>query len=643
MTQVNTDVISPEFQSIMDHQYSSNLDSLFFYLNHEDPTYRYLAAKAFASTQNKRGLDTLYKMLNDPILKVRSVAAYSIGQIKNSESESPLLKGFRQRDTMSVDNASNAAIIEAVGKLGAPDLSKFLINAAGYRETDTLLIKGRIKSLYQFALRNVGSPEVTEFIVNTIRNKRYESETRLYAAHYLARSKDLDIEKTKFQIAEAFTEEKDLNIKMALATALRHTNDPEIQTILLNQLDLEQDYRVKVNIIRTLSNYDYIKSAQKIIDQLRDKNTHVTLAACEFLEKNGVKEDAVLYRRIARDSLPWQTKTKLYESIMGILPFYYGKTKNATRWQIRQAMEKDSNIYAQRGYLHALGKDPESYPLLIDYIQEDQNPILKNAVIEALGSIVTHKDFNAIFKNASTYHRRKILSTFIDQIEKGDEGVIGTASNIIADEKSLLKSLVDSTTFLLKAKEKLRMPQHVESIHAIEKALAHIRGVNQPNYSQNELFKPVNWQLLKEYNAETTAIIKTNKGAFTIKLYLSESPGSVLNFIDLANKDYYDGMAFHRVVPNFVIQTGSTRGDSYGGNDYVIRSDLGPMYYNDEGYVGMASAGIHTESTQWFVTHSPTPHLDGKYSIFGKITEGMDVVHNIQVGDTILDVIISNI
>ena len=92
-----------------------------------------------------------------------------------------------------------------------------------------------------------------------------------------------------------------------------------------------------------------------------------------------------------------------------------------------------------------------------------------------------------------------------------------------------------------------------------------------------------------------------------------------------------------------MIQTGSPRGDNYGGADYVISSEVGPRHYDDEGYVGMASAGYHTESTQWFVTHSPTPHLDGNYTLFGKISEGMNVVHDIQVGDQITDVIITDL
>jgi cyclophilin family peptidyl-prolyl cis-trans isomerase len=124
-----------------------------------------------------------------------------------------------------------------------------------------------------------------------------------------------------------------------------------------------------------------------------------------------------------------------------------------------------------------------------------------------------------------------------------------------------------------------------------------------------------------------------------VKLYKNRAPGTVINFVDLVNKKFYNGKVFHRVVPNFVIQTGCPRGDGYGSLDYSIRSELPQIYYDGEGYIGMASAGNHTESTQWFITHSATPHLDGNYTIFGKVVEGMDVVHKIQQGDKINDII----
>ncbi len=118
-------------------------------------------------------------------------------------------------------------------------------------------------------------------------------------------------------------------------------------------------------------------------------------------------------------------------------------------------------------------------------------------------------------------------------------------------------------------------------------------------------------------------------------MFPRRAPATLSSFIRLINEGYYDGKAFHRVVPNFVVQTGCPRGDGYGSLDFTLRSELDNAYYNKEGYVGMASAGPHTEGTQFFITHSPTPHLDGRYTIFGEVVTGMDVVHKITVGDKI--------
>ena len=137
--------------------------------------------------------------------------------------------------------------------------------------------------------------------------------------------------------------------------------------------------------------------------------------------------------------------------------------------------------------------------------------------------------------------------------------------------------------------------------------------------------------------------IKTNKGVIRVEMYTQCVPGSVSNFLNLVKDNFYDGKSVHRVVPNFVIQGGCPRGDGYGGLDYTIRSEVPQLYYEDEGYLGMASAGLHTEGTQWFITHSPAMHLSGKYTIFGKVTDGMNIVHNIEVGDIIEDVIITKL
>ncbi|HEX3558180.1 MAG TPA: peptidylprolyl isomerase, partial [Pyrinomonadaceae bacterium] len=130
------------------------------------------------------------------------------------------------------------------------------------------------------------------------------------------------------------------------------------------------------------------------------------------------------------------------------------------------------------------------------------------------------------------------------------------------------------------------------------------------------------------------AVVTTDKGAFTIELLPEDAPLTVDNFVELARRHYFDGVAFHRVVPNFVIQGGDPRGDGNGGPGYQIRDEINTVPY-DRGAVGMALSGRDTGGSQWFVTHSPQPHLDGGYTVFGRVVAGLDVVDRIARGDLI--------
>jgi cyclophilin family peptidyl-prolyl cis-trans isomerase len=130
------------------------------------------------------------------------------------------------------------------------------------------------------------------------------------------------------------------------------------------------------------------------------------------------------------------------------------------------------------------------------------------------------------------------------------------------------------------------------------------------------------------------AIVSTDKGAFTIDLLPDDAPLNVDNFARLADSGYFNNITFHRVVPNFVIQGGDPRGDGNGGPGYQIRCEINEVPY-ERGAVGMALSGKDTGGSQWFVTHSPQPHLDGGYTVFGRVVAGMDVVDRIARGDRI--------
>ena len=145
---------------------------------------------------------------------------------------------------------------------------------------------------------------------------------------------------------------------------------------------------------------------------------------------------------------------------------------------------------------------------------------------------------------------------------------------------------------------------------------------------------------LSRRNGRVRALVTTDRGAFTIELLPDDAPLTVDNFIQLARRGYFNNTAFHRVVPNFVIQGGDPRGDGNGGPGYQIRCEINEVEY-ERGAVGMALSGKDTGGSQWFVTHSPQPHLDGGYTVFGRVVSGLDVVDAIERGDLILSMTIA--
>jgi cyclophilin family peptidyl-prolyl cis-trans isomerase/HEAT repeat protein len=137
-----------------------------------------------------------------------------------------------------------------------------------------------------------------------------------------------------------------------------------------------------------------------------------------------------------------------------------------------------------------------------------------------------------------------------------------------------------------------------------------------------------------------TATVVTSRGSFTIEFAPDDAPLTVDNFIQLAKRGYFNGQTIPRVVPNFVVQAGDPRGDQNGGPGYQIRCEINENPY-ERAAVGMALSGKDTGGSQWFVTHSPQPHLDGGYTVFGRVIRGMDVVDNIGRGDIIQRVVIN--
>jgi peptidyl-prolyl cis-trans isomerase B (cyclophilin B) len=138
------------------------------------------------------------------------------------------------------------------------------------------------------------------------------------------------------------------------------------------------------------------------------------------------------------------------------------------------------------------------------------------------------------------------------------------------------------------------------------------------------------------------ATIDTSRGVIRVELFADKAPKTVANFEKLANKGYYDGLKFHRVIADFMIQTGCPQGTGTGGPGYQFEDEFhAELRHDGPGILSMANRGPNTNGSQFFITHRATPHLDGKHSVFGRVNSGQDIVDSVRQGDLMRKVSIS--
>ena len=255
------------------------------------------------------------------------------------------------------------------------------------------------------------------------------------------------------------------------------------------------------------------------------------------------------------------------------------------------------------------------------------------------------------------------LSFFPQQLKEKDVIVRATAANILAEQpreahlaplvaalaRSKNDSANDARLATLTAISKHKKPEAVE---AIKSALADrdrlvrrhavdlLKQMGAGDFSdrigvvQTGHGKAFYQRVVARLDKKVTATILTARGRIKIELLPQDAPITVDSFVTLARKGFFNGLTFHRVVPNFVIQGGDPRGDGEGGPGYQIRCEVNTRPYTS-GAVGMALSGKDTGGSQFFITHSPQPHLDGGYTVFGRVIGGMEVVDRIERGDRI--------
>jgi cyclophilin family peptidyl-prolyl cis-trans isomerase/HEAT repeat protein len=600
----------PHLVKIYDFKDRRLTDSLYKYFESNEEKYREEAALAFGSIQDSSSVDALGRLLRDQSPAVRAAAAFSIGQSGSSKSEALLIESLSTEKDKSVLDE----LIESYGKVTTKwDLSPMTIDRMPERFS---------WSLYRAGLRGQASHRLDSIAAILLRPP-YKETTRLGAAHYFSRTAK-NFEEFESTIIQSATTDSSAEIRISSALALGKIVTDSSLYAIGNIMKKERDYRVRVNAVRALRGFEFKKRQSILKAALSDPNINVAVASAEILasaiDKDSWKEFLLLCRSIENG----RVKANLYEGVLAA-----SENKEVAEEIVRKYRDA-TNPYDKAALLTALSHSVMSFGFVAEQLLNADVPIIRTSAAGTLVAINMRKNFDRALTE-------KFAAIYQQAIDTGDPAMIGIISTALADSALGYKKVLKDFTFLYEARKKLSLPKHIESIVPLDGAIAYFEGRSEVSSPAKLFNHPIDWKKVITIPKYQDVSISTTKGQVMLRLFVEEAPGSVLNFITLASSGYYDGKFFHRVVPNFVAQAGCDRGDGFGSEDYSIRSEFSRKRYKT-GSLGMASAGKDTEGTQWFITHSPTPHLDGAYSIFGEVISGIEIVHSLEVGDKILKI-----
>jgi len=570
---------------------------------------RVRAALAVGRLQDSSTVAALLPLLSDAAPEVRHEAIFALGQIQHASARVPLEKQLE-----SPDPASKALAIEALGKLGqkasTPRVAAFLRDAspalrgeaaiALWRLADStalgLLIERHrdpdpgVRWRVMYALEKIMAPDRI-VLIGALHLDDPEWLTRAYAARTLGRQ--------RAQRATAY-------LLQSLADA-----EPAVVVNAIRGLQFGADSTCGL-------------CAASLAKALSQPNPYVRATAAAALADSFAWAGAdSAGRRTALDTLAARLRdpdaATRATSARALL------ARRGTRALAAvEPLLSDSSLYARAAVINALDQLPAAVAVPRLTPRLGRGALLERmTAAEALGRVGA----------------REALAPL-------RAGLTDTSALFVAACASALESLRDSASVsaLSRAYAARAGDADADARISIRDALRTLAGrafadsVERAHPARNTRPAAEDRDFLAP-PAASGVVLHTTAGDIEWSFYVQEAPQTVKNFVRLAERGYFDGTAFHRVVPNFVIQDGDPTGTGSGGPGYTIRCEYNRLRY-EPGMVGMALSGKDTGGSQWFITHSPQPHLDGRYTIFARVTRGLEVVHRVVQGDRVLKITI---
>jgi len=612
----------PELIKLAEFTDRRTTDSLLTYLKSKQPMLRVEAAYALASVRDPKAVDALHASLKDHVPEVRAASAYALGQTLHPSSITPLSLQLNAE----ANSAAFIAIAEALGKIAgglhasnaAAELVENAVNSISNMERiDSIGTHAFAKAA--FWLHN-GGWEDTRFInklaalfpeQSTINKRMIAFAMGRYRGPWYTDTLQVN------RFLNTLRQETDtLSILAVMPVAGRTASALAAEYISKQLSNSDNNTELLVSACRA-SGKNAGVSAQKIEPLLQHKHLSVVLEACAALSGKQLNSEEINRVKQSMNSLPVAAQAAVVRMLHG-----QGDTLDVKVWISK--IDQNLQPYERLACIRALGATGKSAAICFEQALKNPDILQANAYTEAFIEAHNQKDLEF----SDTY-----ASALIALMDRGDIGITALCAAEIRSANLTNEEKTNCNEVLNKHLNNLSLPKEVETANEIIKTINAI-GKESRDEIKVAFNHPIDWEFVKSIPRKQRAQILTSKGIIEIELHVEEAPGSVASFIQLCKEGFYDGKSFHRVVPNFVIQGGCPRGDGMGGTDYTLRSEFRLHDYRT-GSVGLASSGPDTESCQWFITHIPTPHLEGRYTIFAHVTEGMDIVDQIQIGDTI--------
>ncbi|HEX8494044.1 MAG TPA: peptidylprolyl isomerase [Pyrinomonadaceae bacterium] len=656
-----------------------------------DSRVRRRAALAAGRIGDERAVASLIALLqNDKETRVRAMAAFALGE---TESAAGAMALRAQLSSKSDDVRARA--IEALGKivaalpkedearvreLGAAILGALAAEAGREPRPDKDVILMGLTAVLRARPTGAG-PAIARFLSNA------DWRIRADAANTLARLRAKDgVEKLR----ELVLGDSNAVVRANAARALGAAENREAFEPLLNRSVNDADERVRVSAVRALGALKDARAAGPLLQRaatltasyLTTKRSGVArpvetgelleiAAALGRLLPNTGDERAVAWLREFR-AAEGGIAPEVEIAFARIAPAIYLRESNPERFSAgvprignsgNGGATKDwrqiSSLAQGLGDLAAM--TAEAAGSTIVSLQADAQitlrSLLEDKALPALAAPDVMNALNAFKPNdLAEVLRRKLTdkdilvrATAAQLLSEFPPDEANTRSLVAALPGAMRDELNDAALAILDALGKQRTQSANDAIklaldstdHLLRRrAVALLKDNNAGDFQARIAVVQTNHTLadyqraLARAGKQVRAVVSTDKGVFTIELLPEDAPLTVDSFVQLAQRGFFNNLTFHRVVPNFVIQGGDPRGDGNGGPGYQIRCEINEARY-EHGAVGMALSGKDTGGSQWFVTHSPQPHLDGGYTVFGRVREGLEVIDRIMRGDVI--------